>query len=731
VDRLNENFPTIKVTPLIDTSVFIKSSINNLVSSALIGGFLAILVLLFFLRNVKSTLVIATSIPISIMATFGLLYFNGFTLNLMTLGGMALGVGSLLDNSIVVLENIFRHRENGQGHIEAAVNGTEEVTMPIIASTLTSLVVFLPVVFMRGFTGILFQQLAWVIIFSMICALITALTLVPVLSSRMLSIEPEDQHLNISKKSRWDKKIFSKINMILKQLENRYTNMLSYSLTHRKKTIMITLGVLAGSLILFPLIGSELMPQTDEGEIRINFDMEAGSRIELIDESITIAEKRIMDKIPEVKNIITSVGGSGWGANNSNTGSIRLSLVPKSERNQSDEEISNQIRRLVSDLPGVRTRVRTASNNQMTRMMSRGSGRIEVQVRGYEPDIALKLAEETQERIENVNGVTDVNISTSTGSPENLLVIDRVKAADLGLSVEQISNMLKTILSGVQAGEFSEHGKEYQIVLQIPESENMDLESVLNLKITNSSGIPVMLKNVVQIKDSKSSTEIERVNQERIIYVSANLSDRSLSAVIKDIQKEITQIKTPSGYSVEVAGDFKEQQKAFRELLLSIVLALLLIFAVMASQYESYKDPFIVMFSVPLAVVGVILILFLTGTTFNIQSYIGCIMLGGIVVNNAILLVDTTNLLRRHDKMPVHEAIIEAGRRRLRPILMTAFTTILGMLPMAIGLGEGSEMQAPLARVVVGGLFSSTMITLLVIPVVYSFFEERLAKKTS
>ena len=441
MERVNETFPTIKVIPLIDTSVFIKQSINNLVSSAFLGGILAILVLLFFLRNIKSTLVIATSIPISITATFGLLYFNGFTLNLMTLGGMALGIGSLLDNSIVVLENIFRHRELGVEQKEAAIIGTEEVTMPIIASTLTSLVVFLPVVFMRGFTGVLFQQLAWVIVFSMACSLLSALTLVPVLSSRMLSVHVDEK---VDKKSRIDKRIFARISVFLTDLEDKYVKALKYALGNRKKVIYFTIAILLGSLVFLPLIGSELMPQADEGEIRINFDMDAGTKLDLTDEAVRIAEQLILDNVPEAVSTVTSVGGFGFGGNAPNTANIRLKLLSKSERRRTDEQIANHVRQLVSNLPGVRVRVSTASSNMMTRIMSRGGGRIEVQVKGHDQETALKLAQETQKRMETVNGITDINISRSAGSPENLLIIDRVKAAEFGLTVEQIANALKT-----------------------------------------------------------------------------------------------------------------------------------------------------------------------------------------------------------------------------------------------------------------------------------------------
>ena len=426
---------------------------------------------------------------------------------------------------------------------------------------------------------------------------------------------------------------------------------------------------------------------------------------------------------------MTTVGGGGWGASSSNTGSFRISLVSKSARNRSDDDIAGDIRKLIKNIPGVKVRVRTASNNQMTRVMGGGGGRIEIQVRGHDPEQAQKVAATILKAVESVDGITDANLSRTVGAPEDLVLIDRQKAAELGLSVEQIAGMLQTVLSGSQSGDYVDQGKEYPLVVQIKDAEMMPLQEVLDLTLTNSAGQPIVLRNVVKIEPSQSSTVIERVNQERMIDVSANLSGRNLSSVIKDIQAKLDQIPVPTGFSVEIVGDYKEQQKSFKELMVGFILALVLIYMVMASQYESLKDPFIVMFSVPLAIIGVVLILLLTDTTFNIQSYIGCIMLGGIVVNNAILLVDTTNLLRRRDGMPVREAIEEAGRRRLRPILMTATATILGLIPMAIGLGEGGEAQAPLARAVVGGMLSSTLITLVIIPVVYSYFEEGIRGK--
>ncbi len=724
IANINRSMPQIHIVPLMDSSVFIKQAINNVTQSALLGGILAVLILLVFLRNLKSTAVISTAIPISIMATFGLLYFNGFTLNLMTLGALALGVGQLLDNSIVVLENIFRHRELGKGHKEAAVIGADEVIQPIIASTLTSVVVFLPLLFMRGMTGIMFRQLAVVVVFSLLCSLATALTLVPMLSSKLLSLSSDEAE----DKGRHVFKIYHGIGSVLKGIEKRYNAILHTALNNRGRTVLIALGILILAIFLMRFIDSELMPVADEGEIRVSLDMEAGTKLDVVDVKTRLVESRISKAIPEITNIIANVGGGGWGASSSNTASLRISLLSKSQRKRSDEEIAQAIRPLVSKIPGVRARVRTATNNQLSRIMGGGGGRIEIQVRGHETDLAYKLAEQIRKAVENVPGITDANLSRTAGAPEDLVKIDRRKAEELGLTVQQITAALETVLSGSQAGDFSEHGKEYPLLVRVKDADLLPLEQILDLPLSTSSGSTVVLRNVVSVESSQSSTIIERVDQERMIDVSANLSGRKLSAVIKDIQAELARIPVPLGFSVEIVGDYKEQQESFRELMFGFILALVLIYMVMASLFESLLDPFIVMFSVPLALIGITLVLLLTNTTFNIQSYIGIIMLAGIVVNNAILLVDTANHIRREDRLPARKAIEEAGRRRMRPILMTALSTVLGLLPMAIGLGEGGETQAPLARAVVGGMLSSTLITLVVIPVVYSLFEERQRK---
>ncbi len=719
IERINRDIPQIRIVPLVDTSQYIQNAINNVGSSALYGGLLAIAVLLFFLRNVRSTFVIATAIPTSIIATFTLMYFTGYTLNLMTLGGLALGVGMLVDNAIVVLENIYRLREGGEGGEPAAVNGSEEVTAAIVSSTLTTVAVFLPLVFVRGMAGVMFKELAVVVSFALMCSLAVAMTLVPMLAAKILPRE-----LNRRGRETLGHKVFRLTGGIFDALESAYKRLLHVSLNHRLLVVVLVVAAVGASLLLIPLIGVELMPAADEGEVRVSAEMAVGSRVDVLDKVLAPVEAIVKESVPEAANIVTNIGGGGmgYGGSGGHRANMQIALKPAAERTRSSDQIATDLRRKLQNIPGLTIRTRAGQGLFILRMGTSGTDRVQVEVRGHDLDTADALAAEVKRVVENVPGVTDAQLSREAGRPEEELVIDRQKAADLKLTVSGIANAIQTILAGTQAGNYREAGDEYPILVKVRQAEKLDLRDILDLTITNADGQPVVLRNVITNKPRTGPMRIDRKNQERLITVSANITNRDMGSIIADIRKGLATVPVPEGFSIVFAGDYEEQQKAFNELLLSIVLALVLVYMVMACQYESLVDPFVVMFSVPLAVIGVVLLLFLTRTTFNVQSYIGCIMLGGIVVNNAILLVDHTNLLRTRDRMGVRAAIEEAGRRRLRPVLMTALTTILGLLPLALAFGEGGEAQAPLARTVIGGLSSATIITLVFVPVIYSLF---------
>ena len=719
IDQVNEDLPLIQITPIIDTSSYIQQSISNVGSSAMYGGGLAVLILLLFLRNIRGTVIIAIAIPISIIATFALIYFGGFTLNLMTLGGLALGVGMLVDSSIVVLENIYRLKETGLDPEAAAIQGSEEVSAAILASTLTTVVVFLPMLFVRGMAGVMFKQLALVVSFALLCSFVVAITLVPMLSSRILRSAAEE---NGSGHETYRHKLYRLSGGLFTVLENQYKEILHVALNHRVLVVVLALALLAGSISLIRFIGVELMPTSDEGQVRVSAEMEVGSRLALVDDRVRVLESIVQKSVPEAKSMVMGIGGSGWHGGG-NTAEMSIALKPQAERTRSSEQVADDLRKRMMGIPGMIIRTRAGGGLFILRMGMQGDDRVSIEIRGYDLQTGEALAQRVKQVVEGIEGVTDARISRESGSPEELMVIDRQRAADLKLNVEQVADALQTAIAGTKAGFYREAGDEFPILVKFRNSERMRLDDVLDMTLVNAEGQPVILRNVVNVVASKGPTLIQRKNQERVVYVTANITGRDLGSVLKDVSVKLANEPVPRDFSINFGGDYEEQQKAFGELLLSLILALVLVYMVMACQYESLRDPFVVMFAVPLAVIGVVLMLLLTDTTFNVQSFIGCVMLGGIVVNNAILLVDHTNLLRRRDNMPLRQAIEEAGRRRLRPIMMTAMTTMLGLLPLAIGVGEGGEAQAPLARVVIGGLISASVITLVVIPVIYSLFE--------
>lgn len=721
IEQINRDIPHLHIFPVIDTSDYIKRSITNLSTTVLYGGVLAIFILMLFLRNILSTAIIATVIPISVVATFALMYFSGFTLNLMTLGGLALGIGMLVDNAIVVLENIYRLGESGQDPESAAINGSREVMAAVVASTLTTLVVFLPLIFVRGMSGVMFKQLSCVVSFSLGCSLAVALTLVPMLASRVrpsVIVETKDGVVP-------GRKIFQITGRFFIRLENGYKKLLCFALKHRALILGGSFLLLLSSFLLVPLVGVELMPAADESEVRVYAEMAVGTRLDLVNQAFQKIEAIVKQEVPESKNTVCFIGASTRRATGSNAGEMRIALKPVKERTRSSEEIAAALRKKLIFIPGVKIRTRAGQGLFLLRVGTAGDEKVQVEVRGYDLEKSDALSRRVGEIIRNVDGITDIKISRESGTPEELIIVDRQKAADMKLTVSKIANMLQTVLSGTSAGNYREAENEYRILVKLEGAEKKDLRDILDLTVTNAEDEQVVLRNVVEVHPRLGPALIERKDQERVVYVTANITGRDMGSILADIRKGLQKVPVPGDFSIFFGGDYEEQQKAFRELLMSFVLAIALVYMVMASLYESLRYPFVVMFSVPLAAIGVILMLFLTNTTFNIQSYIGCIMLGGIAVNNAILLVDHINLLRRRDRLPLKEAIEEGGRRRLRPILMTSMTTILAMTPLALGIGEGSEAQAPMARAVIGGLLSSNLITLVVVPVVYTLFEQK------
>ncbi len=731
LERIETDIPQLSITMLRDSSEYIQRSILNVGTAAALGGLFTIFVLLIFLRSVSSSAVIATAIPISIISTFALMYFTGYTLNIMSLGGLALGIGMLVDSSIVVIENIHRLRESGMGRVEAAVEGTGEVSSAIIASTFSTLAVFIPFIFVRGIAGVMFKQLAVVVSFSLACSLLVSLTLVPMLASRLLGQRKQSprQSRVIQHSDQYEDTGFSRKhnsgNTFHTRLQERYGMFLQTALEHPRVVIFTVFLILAVSFLLVPFMGVELMPTTDEGEIRISGEMDTGTKLAVTDSAFKVLEPIVKDAIPEVQNVITSIGGGGWRGRSTNSGQIWIRLSPRGRRNRSDVEIASDIQRKVNGIPGLRVRVRTGGGFFLLRLGSSNTEQIQIEIRGYDLEQAYSLAEQIQKIAEKVEGVADARLSRETGAPEIHVLVDRMRASDLNLTVSQVSNTLQTALSGTLAGSIREGGNEYTIRVKVHEAEQMKMEEILDLPIRNVDGIPVTIRNVVELSPRTGPVSIERKNQERVLYIYAQIRDRDMGSVMSDIRERIAVLPLPEGFSILFGGDYAEQQRAFRELALSVVLALILVYMVMASLYESLRYPLVVMFSVPFATIGIILMLFLTGTTFNIQSGIGALMLGGIVVNNAIILVDHINLLRKRDGMGLKEAIAEAGRRRLRPILMTTITTVSALTPLAFGFGEGGEAQAPLARAVIGGLLSSSLITLVLIPTIYYLFEKK------
>ena len=713
VDRINRLRSDLELRVITDESAFIQSSIDNVRNAAVWGGILAIIVLFSFLRNGSTTLIIGISIPISVIATFALLYFGGLTLNQMSFGGLALGVGLIVDNSIVVLENIVRQRQQGKERKQAALIGTRQVSGAIIASTLTTTVIFLPVLFMQTITGLLFKELALVVVFALFCSLLVALTLVPMMGSKILTVKPLDP--DPEKRSRFQR--------FFDSLENRYSRLLEKVL-QRKLLISGAVALLLGlALFGIRLVPYELTPQVDADEVRITMRMADGTNIAVIHEYLEELDAYVQSIIPEEEILFYSKEARSGEAR------ITLTLLPPGERLITSTELADDIRRSIRGvIPGADVSVTARSGLWVLRRVFGGGGgsddnegeSLQIQLRGNDLKASDEISRQLITLLERIPGVSDVDRDRREGTPQQDITFDREMLARLGLGVADVARAIQTNVGGTRAGYFRVDGQEWPITVRLQPDDRLSTLDLSNISIRSADGTILPVSSVTRQEYTRTPSSINRINNQRVTYITANLeSGLPLGDAVALIETELRDFPMPDGFSVYFGGEYEEQQKARRDFILSIIMALALIYMVMAAQFERFIDPLIVMFSVPLALIGVVPALLLTGTTLNLQSFMGMVMLIGIVVNNAIVLVDYINLMRREQQLPLYKAVVEAGRLRLRPILMTTLTTILAMLPLSFGTGTGGEIQASLARVVIGGLAVSSLITLVFIPVVY------------
>ncbi|MFD2629387.1 efflux RND transporter permease subunit [Oceanobacillus kapialis] len=714
---IRDNLPEgVGLDVIIDTSEFIQMSIDSVVQNILIGGVISIFILLLFLKSVRATLVIGLSIPIAIIATFTLMYFTGETLNILTLGGLALGLGMMVDSSIVILEHIYSYRKQGYSLVESATKGASELAPAVIASTTTTLVVFLPIVYVEGIASDLFTPLALAVSFSLIASLIVAVTLVPMLSSKLLSKAMEDNGRRY-----W-------FDRFLGWLNNKYRSVLKWVLGHRKTSITASVLAIVASLGLIPFIGAEFIPSADQGQIEIQVETELGSTLEHTESIVEQVNEQLTEFESSIETNYVSIGGGsgmggGVGGGSGNTATYTMQLIPSEERETSTTEIVQDMDEALQGIAGAEITV-----NSMESGMSAGSP-IQIQLNGPEHEVLADLSEQVVNEISNVNGVYNPETSASEGIPQMNIVVDKERAAMYGLTQEQVTGQIQLQFTGQVATQYREAGQEMDVTMLYPENERSSISDLQDTKIQTPSGSVIPLEEVADFESMQGPAALLRENQQPQMNITSEIVDRDLGSVVADVETALEEMNLPEGYNYSIGGEAEDMAQSFSDLAIALVFSIFLVYAVMAIQFENFLFPLIIMFAMPTTVVGVLLGLFVAGIPLSIPAFIGIIMLAGIVVNNSIVLVDYINILRRNG-MDRHEAILEAGPSRLRPILMTTLTTILAMVPLALALGEGAETQQPLAVTIIFGLGVSSLFTLLLIPVVYTLFDDLTAKIT-
>jgi len=710
--------PDVKIEPIFDTSEYIRNSIRNLSEAIMFGLIFVVFVVLFFLGRWRATFIITLAIPLSLITSFIYLYFTGNSINIISLASLSIAIGMVVDDAIVILENISRHIDRGSTPREAAIYATNEVWLAVIASTLVVVTVFLPLTLVTGLTGVMFKQLGWIVTITIVTSLVISITLTPMLSSRLLKLRTvsRDKKRNLYNSS---------VGVFLKWLDKFYERTLRWSLRHKGLVIITSLLFFVLSFFLMKFVGTDFMPQSDQGEVNATIELQTGLRVEETMKITAKLEKMISERYPEVELISSSTGADDEGGftsmftqSGSNIINFQISLVPIEERERSVWEITDDLRDQLDQYPEI------IDYNFNTNTMFMGGNTVDIEIYGYDFDRTSTLAQEIEKAVSSIPGATDIQISRSKEKPELQIVLDKEKLAEHSLSTAMVSAYIRNRVEGLIASRFKEEGDEYNIVVRFKEQYRNSLTDLQEMTILTPRGEKIKIGELAEVKEYWSPPNIERKRKERIVTVSTVPSGISLGELATAIRTEINGIDIPSDMMVVVGGAYEDQQESFMDLGMLLLLSLLLVYLVMASQFESFLTPLVIMFSVPFSFTGVIWALFITNTTLSVIAALGAVLLIGIVVKNGIVLVDYINLMRDRGYEMV-EAIALAGRSRLRPVLMTALTTILGMLPLALSIGEGAEIWKPMGITVIGGLLFSTLLTLVIVPVVYMAFMKK------
>lgn len=708
----------VKLDYIVDTSDNIRNTIASLVETVEYALLFVVIVVFFFLGRWRATVIIALTIPISLIASFIYLLATGNTLNIVSLSALSISIGMVVDDAIVVLENVTTHIERGSDPKQAAVHGTNEVAISVIASTLTLIAVFFPLTLVTGMTGVLFRQLGWMVSIMMVISTAAALSLTPMLCSQLLRLQPV--------KGKLFTKLYGPIERFLDKLDDGFYHLLGLVVKHRWITTVGALLIFFGSMQLTKFIGSEFFPTSDNSRLGITLELPVGSRVEIAKDLTERIYKDWTKKYPEIDKFNYTVGQASTDntyasmqSNGSHIISMNITLKPIKERTKSLTEVAALMREDLKKYPELdkyQVNVGGSRGGSMS-----GQSTIDYEIYGYDFEKTDSVAQRLKRILSSVKGTADIRISRDNYQPEYQVDFDRQKLAIYGLNLTTAANALRNRINGSTASYFREDGDEYDIKVMYDPDHRQSIEDIENILLFNAQGKGVRLKEVGTVVERFNPPTIERKDRERIITVSTVVQDRPMSDIIADAQPLIDKMEVPSGVTINLSGSYEDQQDSFRDLAMLAVLIIILVYIVMASQFESFTYPGIIMTSIMFAFSGVVLILWITGTNLNVMSMIGGIMLIGIVVKNGIVLIDYITLNRERG-MSITKSVLHAGKSRMRPVLMTSLTTILGMVPMAVGTGEGAEMWRPMGVAVIGGLTFSTILTLLFVPTLYTIF---------